>query len=161
MTEARKVWDLLRGGEELLERMRPLWCELQRHHADRFPKWREDLLAATFDQRKAGLIKKGVGGLLVLLAMRGREDVAYGICTVNEHGQGEIDSIYVSEEYRQQGIGTALMKEAMAWLRDRNVTDIVVDVMAGNDAAAHLYEKFGFAPRTVRMKHVPEAKTCD
>src|SRR5436309_16128013 len=105
------------GGNELLDRVGPLWSELRSHHAEMFAKWREDLLAATFEQRKAGLIKKGTKGLLVLLAVSGRRDVGYCVCTINENGQSEIDSIYVTEGHRHRGIGKASMEEAMAWLR--------------------------------------------
>jgi len=140
------------GGPELLDRVEPLWVELRRHHAEMFERWQEELLGASFAQRRAGLINKGSKGLLVLLAVSEGRDVGYCVCTIGEERLGEVDSIYIAEGYRRRGIGKHLMKEAMGWLKERGAGGIVVDVMAENQEALRFYEKFGFAPRTVRMK---------
>src|SRR4051812_26209816 len=89
------------GGPELLDRVAPLWHALRSHHAQMAPAWRDGLLTATFDDRKAGLLAKvagGGGGLLVLLATAGRPDhgvadvpaIGYCVCTVTPCGRGEI-----------------------------------------------------------------------
>jgi hypothetical protein len=42
----------------------------------------------------------------------------------------------------------------MTWLDERGVHPITVDVLAGNDDAQRLYARYGFHPRTVRMRHI-------
>src|SRR4029079_11190707 len=60
------------GGPALLDAVRPLSRELRSHHASIDPKWRDGILARTFDDRKAELLAKSDGGeLLVLLARAG------------------------------------------------------------------------------------------
>ena len=40
-----------------------------------------------------------------------------GYCVTTAQGrEGEIESIYVADAYRNQEIGTALMRNAIAWL---------------------------------------------
>ncbi len=51
----------------------------------------------------------------------------------------------VHKEWRNQGIGSALMAQAIAWAKGTGiVTRIELAVYARNAAAIHLYEKFGF-----------------
>jgi len=140
------------GSVELLDHIEPLWLALRQGHLHRFPRWRESLRKSNFAQRKTELLSKAGGGLLVLLGQSENTTIAYCVCTIDEKQQGEIDSIYVAPTHQHRGIGTALMSAAMAWLADLGVKDISVDVMAGNDDAVAFYARFGFQPRTIRLR---------
>lgn len=147
---------IVSGAGELLDRLRPLWLELRQHHADIAPRWRAELLAASFEDRMDGLLRKSANGLAVLLATADGRDVGYCVCTVDADRQGEVDSLYVSAGFRQRGVGRALMCQAMLWLEGRPTSAIVVDILSGNDAAIRLYESFGFHTRTVRLRHAAD-----
>jgi len=141
---------LVEGGPELLDRIEPLWMELRRHHADLSPIWRKSLMAASFEKRRAGLLEKSSGGMLVILATAGETDIGYCVSTV--HGSvGEIDSIFLLPTRRHGGIGHRMMTRAMEWLAEKAVASIVVDVLSGNEDAQAFYARYGFQPRTVRL----------
>jgi ribosomal protein S18 acetylase RimI-like enzyme len=146
------------GGADLLDQIGPLWLELRSHHASLDPVWRDGLLAANFDDRKAGLLAKSAGGeILVLLARSGDHPanvIAYCVCTVTAAGEGEVDSLFVAESHRRRGIGDVLMSRAMAWLAGRATRSLAVEVMACNTDALRLYERYGFRQRTVRILHI-------
>ena len=131
--------------------MAPLWLQLRQHHADLAPQWRDNLLATTFEQRRAGLISKAAAGLLVLLATSGGDDIGYCVSTIAADRTGEVDSLYVTPTHRGRGVGHALMSETMIWFGKRSARSIALDVITGNDAALRFYKHYGFAPRTVRM----------
>ncbi len=148
---------IVRGEGELIDRVQPLWLELQQHHAGINQLWRAQVLAATFERRADGLLRKAVNGCLVLVATAAGHDLGYCICTVDEQRQGEVDSIYVATDFRGRGIGHKLLREAMQWLAGRQASSIVVEVLSGNEGAMRLYQEFGFYPRTVLLRHVPES----
>ena len=51
----------------------------------------------------------------------------------------------VQREWRNLGVGSELMKRAIAWAQGTNlVTRVELEVYALNKPAIHLYEKFGF-----------------
>lgn len=50
----------------------------------------------------------------------------------------------VLKEYRRQGIGKQLLKEALAAARDRCLERVELDVYASNARAINLYKKFKF-----------------
>lgn len=54
-------------------------------------------------------------------------------------------SMSVLEKWRNQGIGTNLLKKMLAELRERNYTQVSLSVDTAN-YAYHLYVKFGFVP---------------
>ena len=147
---------LAAGGAELLDRIGPLWHELRAHHAALAPMWRDGLLAATFEARKAELLGKsaGDGHLLVVLAVDRDAVVGYCVCTVTAGGDGEVDSLFVAPAHRRRGVGRQLMSRAMDWLGMRSPQSIAVEVMACNEDALRLYRHYGFHARTVRMRLV-------
>lgn len=53
--------------------------------------------------------------------------------------------ISVRQEWRRQGVGAALLAEAIAWAKQTGiVTRIELQVYARNEPAIRLYQKFGF-----------------
>jgi ribosomal protein S18 acetylase RimI-like enzyme len=140
------------GGAALLDRVEPLWQQLRRHHADLSPRWRDDLLSGTFANRRAALLQKSAGGMLVSIAIHGDKDVGYCVTTISAD-VGEVDSLFVMQAHRGRGIGDALMNESLAWLQKRSGS-IVVDVLSGNEAAIRFYARYGFAPRTTRLMRI-------
>jgi putative acetyltransferase len=60
------------------------------------------------------------------------------------HGRvGEL-GIFVLLPFREKGVGTALMRELLRRAGTWGYTRIVLSVLATNERAIHLYEKFGF-----------------
>jgi ribosomal protein S18 acetylase RimI-like enzyme len=153
----RPPYTFITGGAELLDEIEPLWLELRRHHAEMSPQWAAGLLAAQFDRRRAGLIEKAAGGMFIVLA-RAEADadadgktIGYCVSTIDAERRGEVDSLLVTASHRRGGVAREMMEMTMRWFEQADVLSIAVEVMSGNDAAARLYERFGFRQRTVRL----------
>ena len=142
-------------GAAGIDRVRPLWEKLNAHHADLSSRFGSTLRSRTFDSRKQGLLSKAGGGRLrVDLALVGSDEttVAYCISTISADDVGEVDSIFVEEHLRGQGVGTELMRRALAWLESMCVTSKTVSVMSENTEALAFYRRFGFHPRTILLQ---------
>jgi GNAT superfamily N-acetyltransferase len=57
------------------------------------------------------------------------------------------DSIFIDEGHRGNGIGDRLMRDSIAWLRDRECKNIRVAVAHGHESVFPFYRKNGFFPR--------------
>ena len=55
-----------------------------------------------------------------------------------------IDGLYVDIEYRNKGIATKLIENALNVIKETDVTVIDINVMANNSVAISLYKRFGF-----------------
>jgi len=61
--------------------------------------------------------------------------------------------VYVAKDYRDQGVGSALLRHAVAWAAASPVVErIELEVFAGNARALHVYEKFGFVGEGVKRR---------
>ena len=64
-------------------------------------------------------------------------------------------STSVAREWRNQGVGSALLARAIAWARGTGIVSrIELDVFARNQPAIHLYEKHGFEVEGRRKRAV-------
>lgn len=52
--------------------------------------------------------------------------------------------VCVLKDYWGYGIGTSLLKEAIAWADSNEITKITLNVLETNEKAVNLYKKFGF-----------------
>ena len=68
-------------------------------------------------------------------------------------GEGDITNVAVLPSYRKQGIGDGLVAAMMGLAKEKNITKIMLEVRASNEAAIHLYEKYGFEFLCVRKKY--------
>jgi len=73
---------------------------------------------------------------------------------------GHLVSIAVSEEYRRQGIATALLKKSMAEVRLKNVTKYVLEVRVSNYNAINLYEAFNFDTANIKKKYYRDGENA-
>jgi len=69
-----------------------------------------------------------------------------GYCVASEkEGFAHLISIGVFREHRRKGVAAALVKTLLAWLNERGVDELWLEVNTGNKAAISLYERLGFA----------------
>ncbi len=69
--------------------------------------------------------------------------------TVPNHGTplGHIKDIAVREEYRREGVATALLEGALEVVMATGAGSVKLEVRADNDGARRLYRQFGFQHR--------------
>jgi diamine N-acetyltransferase len=142
------------GNGAMLDEIEHLWEKLRALHVEQSTHFIEDMAAATFGERKKFLLSRsGTPGVRVDMAIDPGTDTRVGYCisSVDAHKKGEVDSLYVEELYRGQGIGEALMHRAIAWLHEQNVQSTIIGVAAGNEDVFGFYARFGFYPRATLL----------
>ena len=65
----------------------------------------------------------------------------------------EVDNFYVSEKYRNKGIGTKLLAHLVSLAITYRVINITLEVRKSNDIAINLYKKFGFREVALRKNY--------
>jgi RimJ/RimL family protein N-acetyltransferase len=61
--------------------------------------------------------------------------------------------LMVAASHRRQGIGRALLEQAVAWCRAAGIRKLELHVFPHNEAAIRLYEEFGFEREGYRKAH--------
>lgn len=143
---------IIDAGPNQIDVIQPLWESLNRHHSAVSAHFKERFKKFTFDQRKESLLDKAKSGKMrIFMAMNNNHAVGYCVTSIDQHGNGEIESLFVEESFRKQGIADRLMHKAMAWLKAMKVTSTSISVVAGNEEVFDFYERHGFLPRDTRL----------
>lgn len=93
---------------------------------------------------------------VILLADENDQPVGYGaVCygfSVEFGGRDAfVDEIYVRPSARGRGVGRSLLEEMIGHCRLEGIRALHLEVDAGNDRAAALYERLGFARQDSSM----------
>lgn len=109
----------------------------------------------TFEERVEQLKEKAQNGKIqLLLAFDGVNEtyIGYLISTISKQNDGELDSLFLLEQYRSQGIGDKLMNKSMEWFEENGVKNIRILVSYVNVEAVNFYKKFNFEPVSLILK---------
>ena len=95
-----------------------------------------------------------------LIAMKGDSPVGY-VSVSSVIDESEILKIVVAKDYRQQGIGYALMCNVLNRLKDSGSKTVFLEVRSENAPAKRLYEKNGFIKIHQRQKYYNDGADAD
>ncbi|MEN6349807.1 MAG: ribosomal protein S18-alanine N-acetyltransferase [Syntrophomonas sp.] len=87
----------------------------------------------------------------VICDVRGQVAGYAGIWVVFE--EAHVTNVAVSRNYRQAGIGEALMEELERIARNKKATRILLEVRPSNNPALAMYRKMGFLATGLRKKY--------
>ena len=144
-----------------IDAIRPLWVQLNQHHHSHAVVFRGYYEGMTFEQRKAYFQKiagQGTIRIELAIAIPAKKIVGYCVSSLSMEKTGEIESIFVGEQYRGRGIGSELLTRALAWLGAEGSLRNRVSVGNGNEEAFGFYRKFGFFPRMTVLEQVHEER---
>lgn len=114
------------------------------------------VMAAYFDRLGAGRIEPPPG--LETFVAVDVADAPLGLIALypsrdhfTDHPRAYVETLVVAAEAEGAGVGSALMRHAEAWARDRGCAEVSLDVFAGNDRARAFYERAGYRPDHLRL----------
>ena len=146
----------VQGALELLPRVQPLWLKLNDIHLANSNYFKHHYHDFTFEERCKRFSEEAQLEVMVVLACDAASsmDVAYCISSVNSAMVGEVDSLYVEQDYRKLGVGDRLMKQAMQWMDALQVKRRIIAVAEGNEMVLPFYQRYGFYPRKIILEYI-------
>ncbi len=63
----------------------------------------------------------------------------------------DLQSLYIEEAFRGQGLGTALTQQFVNWTSAQQVDTVTVSAYYANQKAVDFYQKLGFAPKNITL----------
>ena len=133
-----------------------LWESLNAYHLAKSTRFKNHFSEFTFEKRMDALNRRD--RLIVYVAEDKNESIGYCMASVDGLA-GEIDSLFIKMELRNQGLGEELMILALRWLEKQNCKTIRVSIAEGNESALDFYRRFGFTERFVVMQRTHNQKT--
>jgi len=144
---------------ESLDDIRPLWEKLRAHYSLLLSRFGHETPPFNFERRKHEILCKAAPGktrIELVSIVSEAVDIAYCVSTVSSSGRGEIDSMFVEERCQGRGIGSKLVRHALAWMESAEASSKVVTIAYANEEVLTFYRRFGFHPRTILLQHIQE-----
>lgn len=146
---------------EGIELTNDLWRKLTKHHAEKSRYFSETISRRTTEQRNRDLRDKYKrDDIRIDLAHDKATGKLAGYCitTIDDNQEGEIQSIFIEDEYRRNGIGDTMMKKAIEWMDRRSVTRKIIAVAFGNEEVFPFYSRYGFYPRATILAYLDQGE---
>ena len=147
-------WTLGNAEKKDSDRINELFIEMLQtiYHTDQVDGYAEGDLDRFFDGRDEW----------VSIAIDEGKIVAF--LSIEVHHEDEeyvyLDDLSVTEQYRNQGVGTTLIRNAEKYAKDIRIHEICFHVEKSNTAAFRLYQRLGYeiyedqGSRYLMMKHI-------
>lgn len=147
-------YQFVTGGIELIEYVIPLWEKLNEHHKINSNYFESRFINLKFEDRKNKFISDNNIDVKVDLIKDVDRDLYIGYCisTINKELVGEIDSLFIDEEYRKYGLGDQLMNRALEWLNIKQAKTKRIVVAEGNENALEFYKRYDFYKKNIILE---------
>lgn len=63
-----------------------------------------------------------------------------------------VDGLYVEENYRHQGIASALITKSIDIIKEKNIKYVDINTMYSNNVGMYLYKKYGFKEFRINLR---------
>ena len=122
--------------------------------------WRPDIYETVDELYPDAVLRDAISARELYVAKLAGQTVGYvflRICKWDQPGLVQrkvmlIDTICVAEEFRNHGIGKAMMEDIHALARVFRCTDLQLGVYPQNDDAVGFFQKCGFTIRSIDMQ---------
>lgn len=135
-----------------IEIIRDSLDKLHEYHNSKSKYFSGDYPRMTFEERIEDYKKNSkYGEYRIELLIELETDNILGFCIAYSKSEsGKIEVLFVDEKYRRNGFGLKLMNSAVEWFKEKQVDDIELIVVYGNEAVS-FYQKLRFYPRSIIM----------
>jgi diamine N-acetyltransferase len=137
-----------------INEIKPLWESLNQVHLADTVFFKDHYKSFTFEKRSARWRIMTDEDILILVAeSEEKKLIGYCISTQDQLKQGEIDSLYVTPEFRGKGVGKILTERSLEWLQSNRCNPIRLAISYGHESVISFYQKIGFYPRMTILEY--------
>lgn len=145
-------FEFINGGIEILDIVKPLWEKLNKQHGNLSTYFQHQFRETKFENRKSKFVSKSITAINIDLIKKNELYIGYCISTINKDAVGEIESLFIEEEYRKLGLGDKLITRGLEWLNNNNVKSKIIAVAEGNEKVLEFYKKYNFYKRIIILQ---------
>lgn len=144
-------YKILRVKKAELHIIEPLWSKLNNLHLDESPYFKDHYKRFSFSERIKSLLEIPEDNILIEVVKKDKNICGYSVSSIKNE-DGEIESLFVSNEDRGKGLGEILVKNSIDWMKKRKCKKIQVSVSYGHESVFGFYKKLGLYPRLTYLQ---------
>ncbi len=135
------------GSVELLPYCQNLWELFIENQIQNAGEMADGIAACLQSQRDGDLLAKTDDGKLhiqLVYTSNHQDPIGFCITSLSSDRLGEVEALYVLDQYQGNHLGTKLLETSLQWLEVNNALEQKLIVAAGNEEVFSFYQKFGF-----------------
>lgn len=135
------------GSSELLKSCNTLWELFIRNQAQNAGEMSVGVEEYIRNLRDYGLSQKTQNGKLhvQIVSVSGqKEPIGFCITSMTKEKIGEVEALFVAENYQGNKLGSQLFEKALAWMEKEGAIEQRLVVVVGNEKVFNFYAKYGF-----------------
>ena len=144
-------YEIIQIDKNQMEIIKPLWEELNKIHLQESPYFKNHYESFTFSKRTEKFYTVPKENIRIEIIKRDSCICGYCISTIIDE-IGELDSIFISEKERGNGLGEILVKNTITWMKKRKCKKIQVSISYGHESVFSFYQKLGFYPKLTYLQ---------
>lgn len=143
--------EILVIGKKQINSIKTLWEKLNEIHLKDSTHFKDHYRYFTFEERCEKFDEIKNSNIRIEVIIDNNKTVGYCISTI-EKNTGEIDSLFIEQEYRKFGFGRQLVENSIKWLKANECKKIMVSVAEGHESVFDFYRKFEFYQRMTYLQ---------
>ncbi len=145
-------YKLLDIKKEDILMIKNLWEKNRKFHQDKTQNFSYEYLNLNFEERMANIFNSD-DIIYRITGIINQTESIIGYClSIIQKNKGELCTLFILEEYRNQGLGHILVREHLNWFKKNKCEDIVVNVLVENESTIKFYKLLGFKENILNMK---------
>lgn len=130
-----------------LHKVEPLWKKLNHLHYEDSRYFKDHYRTFTFQERSSKFSSYNNDNIRIE-CLEDTEGNIQGYCiSIIRDMVGEVDSLFIDEQVRGNGLGKQLVENAISWMQHSNCKKIIVTVADGHESVFGFYQELGFRPK--------------
>lgn len=135
-----------------IEIVKPLWEELNSYLHSGSSHFKDELAKRTFSERINSYMEKAnAAPYLIQVVSIDEKLIGYALASIDGEHVGEIDSIYIKQEFRKRKIGDTLVQNMLEFFDQNKTKYDRLNITEGNFGVEEFYNRFGFQTRRYVM----------
>ena len=143
--------EFLEIKKDQLPKISKLWQQLNEIHRNDSNNFKDYYNNNSFEKRCEKFINIPDNNIKIEIIEDNEIPIGYCISTI-EKNVGEIDSLFIEQQYRKFGYGHQLVASSIKWIKKNNCKRIIVAVADGHESVFEFYKKFGLYPKLTYLE---------
>ena len=145
-------YDIIEIKKDNINLIKDLWEKNRIFHQNKTSNFSYQYSNLNFDERMNNIFNSKNIKYYKISAIINKSNIVGYCLSVIQGSSGELCTLFIDEQHRNNGLGHLLVDKHLNWLKDNKCENISVNVLVENESTIRFYESLGFKQNIINME---------
>ena len=145
-------YDIIEIKKDNINLIKDLWEKNRIFHQNKTSNFSYQYSNLDFDERMNNIFNSKNIKYYKISAIINKSNIVGYCLSIIQGSSGELCTLFVDEQHRNNGLGHLLVDKHLDWLKDNKCESIFVNVLVENESTIRFYESLGFKQNIINME---------